>query len=159
MHRTHGSFQLYNVTSCRPSSWSCPVLLFEMHSAKASRSNFLTAHPLGLSRGGFWLCNSNQTYRWSPSDSSSNIFHSHRYLLRVGRRKVKSRTDNDALLSYVAIPGSLITIRSSVYLALKSPATMIGPGHCLTLGNVFVAVYAEPASRERNMIPDPGATR
>ena len=28
MHRTHGLFQLYNAASCRPSSWSCPVLLF-----------------------------------------------------------------------------------------------------------------------------------
>ena len=105
-----------------------------------------------VSRGSrFRLCNSNQTYRWSLSDSSSNIVHSHRYLLRVGRRKVRSSMDKGAFLSNVAIPGWLITIRSSetiissgscphlssgppgplhdLDLALKSPATMIGPDH------------------------------
>ena len=131
-----------------------PAVL-EMHSAKASQSNFLTAHPLGLSRGGsrFRLCNSKQTCRWSLSDSSSNIIHLHRYLLRVGRKKVRSSTDDDALLLNVAIPGWLITIRSSEIvilsrscpllssgpplhdLDLASPATMIGPGHCLILSS------------------------
>ena len=85
--------------------------VLEMHSAKAPRSNFLTAHPLDFSRGRsrFRLCNSKQTCQWSLSDSSSNIIHSHRGLLRVYRRKVRSSTDDDALLSNVAIPSSLIT--------------------------------------------------
>ena len=129
--------------------------VLEMHSAKASGSNYLTAHPLGLSREGsrFRLCNLNQTNRLLLSDSSSNIVHSHRYLLRVGQRNVRSSTNDNALLRNVAIPDWLITIRSSetiissrscrllssgppfhdLYLALKSPATTIGPGHCLML--------------------------
>ena len=113
MHRTAGSFQLCNVASVVLVLSSPGVL--EMHFAKVSRSNFLTAHPPGLPRGGsrFRLCNSNQIYRSSLSDFPSNIVHSHRYLLRVGRRNVRFSTDDDALLSNIAIPGWIITIRSS----------------------------------------------
>ena len=83
----------------------------------------------------------------------SSIVHSRRCFLTVGRRNVWSNTLDDALFSNVAIPGWLITIRSSetyisskswpllssgpplhdLDLALKSSATMMGPGHCLML--------------------------
>ena len=126
----------------------------EMHSEKASLSNFLTAHPVDLARGAsFRLLNLKQTYRWSLSEFSSNTVQSRRCFLSVGWRNVRSNTDDDALLWNVAIPGWLRSIRSSetiisskswpllssvpplhdLDLALKSPATMMGPSHCLVL--------------------------